>query len=141
MAIKTYLQAISDGLREEMRRDERVFVIGEDVGVYGGAFKVTQGFQAEFGPWRVLDAPLAETAIVGACTGASMMGLRPVAEMQFADFISCAWDHLVDRRRQAALPHRRARCRSWCAARPAAASPAGRSTRRTRSRRSRTSPA
>jgi 2-oxoisovalerate dehydrogenase E1 component beta subunit len=95
MAIKTYLQAISDGLRDEMRRDERVFVIGEDVGVYGGAFKVTQGFQAEFGPWRVLDAPLAETAIVGACTGASMMGLRPVAEMQFADFISCAWDHLV----------------------------------------------
>ena len=95
MAIKTYLQAISDGLREEMRRDERVFVIGEDVGVYGGAFKVTQGFQAEFGPWRVLDAPLAETAIVGACTGASLMGLRPVAEMLFADFISCAWDHLV----------------------------------------------
>jgi 2-oxoisovalerate dehydrogenase E1 component beta subunit len=95
MAIKTYLQAISDGLREEMRRDDRVFVIGEDVGVYGGAFKVTQGFQAEFGPWRVLDAPLAETAIVGACTGASMMGLRPVAEMQFADFVSCAWDHLT----------------------------------------------
>jgi pyruvate/2-oxoglutarate/acetoin dehydrogenase E1 component len=95
MAIKTYLQAISDGLRDEMRRDERVFVIGEDVGVYGGAFKVTQGFQAEFGPWRVLDAPLAETAIVGACTGAAMMGMRPVAEMQFADFISCCWDHLV----------------------------------------------
>ena len=95
MAEKTYLQAISDGLRQEMRRDERVYVLGEDVGVYGGAFKVTQGFQAEFGPWRVLDAPLAETAIVGACTGASLMGLRPVAEMQFADFISCAWDHLV----------------------------------------------
>jgi 2-oxoisovalerate dehydrogenase E1 component beta subunit len=95
VAVKTYLQAISDGLREEMRRDERVFVIGEDVGVYGGAFKVTQGFQAEFGEWRVLDAPLAETAIVGACTGAAMMGMRPVAEMQFADFISCAWDHLV----------------------------------------------
>ena len=95
MAVRTYLQAISDGLREEMRRDERVFVIGEDVGVYGGAFKVTQGFQSEFGPWRVLDSPLAETAIVGACTGASMMGMRPVAEMQFADFVSCAWDHLV----------------------------------------------
>jgi 2-oxoisovalerate dehydrogenase E1 component beta subunit len=92
---KTYLQAISDGLRQEMRRDKRVFVIGEDVGVYGGAFKVTQGFQEEFGAWRVIDAPLAETAILGACTGASMMGLRPVAEMQFADFISCAWDHLV----------------------------------------------
>jgi 2-oxoisovalerate dehydrogenase E1 component beta subunit len=95
MAEKTYLQAISDGLREEMRRDKRVFVIGEDVGVYGGAFKVTLGFQEEFGPWRVIDAPLAETAIVGSCTGAAIMGMRPVAEMQFADFISCAWDHLV----------------------------------------------
>ena len=95
MAEKTYLQAISDGLRQEMRRDKRVFVIGEDVGVYGGAFKVTQGFQEEFGPWRVIDAPLAETAIVGGCTGAAIMGMRPVAEMQFADFVSCAWDHLV----------------------------------------------
>jgi 2-oxoisovalerate dehydrogenase E1 component beta subunit len=95
MPEKTYLQAISDGLRQEMRRDKRVFVIGEDVGVYGGAFKVTQGFQEEFGQWRVIDAPLSETAIVGACTGASIMGMRPVAEMQFADFISCAWDHLV----------------------------------------------
>jgi 2-oxoisovalerate dehydrogenase E1 component beta subunit len=95
MAVKTYLQAISDGLRQEMQRDKRVFVIGEDVGVYGGAFKVTQGFQEEFGPWRVIDAPLSETAIVGGCTGAAMMGMRPVAEMQFADFISCAWDHLV----------------------------------------------
>jgi 2-oxoisovalerate dehydrogenase E1 component beta subunit len=95
MAIKTYLQAISDGLRQEMQRDERVFVIGEDVGVYGGAFKVTQGFQEEFGAWRVIDAPLSETAIVGGCTGAAIMGMRPVAEMQFADFISCAWDQLV----------------------------------------------
>jgi 2-oxoisovalerate dehydrogenase E1 component beta subunit len=92
---KTYLQAISDGLRQEMRRDERVFMIGEDVGVYGGAFKVTLGFQEEFGPWRVIDAPLSETAILGGATGAAMMGLRPVAEMQFADFVSCAWDHLV----------------------------------------------
>ncbi|MDX6513330.1 MAG: hypothetical protein QOE36_2834 [Gaiellaceae bacterium] len=95
MPEKTYLQAISDGLRQEMRRDKRVFLIGEDVGVYGGAFKVSLGFQEEFGPWRVIDAPLAETAIVGGCTGAAMMGLRPVAEMQFADFISCAWDQLV----------------------------------------------
>jgi pyruvate/2-oxoglutarate/acetoin dehydrogenase E1 component len=91
----TYLQAISDGLRTEMRRDKRVFLIGEDVGVYGGAFKVSLGFQEEFGHWRVIDAPLAETAIVGACTGAAIMGMRPVAEMQFADFISCAWDQLV----------------------------------------------
>jgi 2-oxoisovalerate dehydrogenase E1 component beta subunit len=95
MAVKTYLQAISDGLRSEMQRDKRVFIIGEDVGVYGGAFKVTQGFQEEFGSWRVIDAPLSETAIVGGCTGAAIMGMRPVAEMQFADFISCAWDHLV----------------------------------------------
>jgi 2-oxoisovalerate dehydrogenase E1 component beta subunit len=95
MAVRTYLQAISDGLRQEMQRDKRVFIIGEDVGVYGGAFKVTQGFQEEFGPWRVIDAPLSETAIVGGCTGAAIMGMRPVAEMQFADFISCAWDHLV----------------------------------------------
>jgi pyruvate/2-oxoglutarate/acetoin dehydrogenase E1 component len=91
----TYLQAISDGLRQEMQHDKRVFLIGEDIGVYGGAFKVTQGFQEEFGAWRVIDAPLSETAIVGGATGAAMMGLRPVAEMQFADFVSCAWDHLV----------------------------------------------
>jgi len=95
MAERTYIQAISDGLREEMRRDGRVVVLGQDVGVYGGAFKVTNGFQEEFGPWRVLDTPLSETAIVGGATGAALMGLRPVAEMQFADFISCAWDHLV----------------------------------------------
>jgi 2-oxoisovalerate dehydrogenase E1 component beta subunit len=95
MAERTYLQAISEALRQEMRRDKRVYVIGEDVGVYGGAFKVTQGFQEEFGEWRVIDAPLSETAIVGSCTGAAIMGMRPVAEMQFADFISCAWDHLV----------------------------------------------
>jgi len=95
MAERTYLQAISDGLREEMRRDKRVFVLGEDVGVYGGAFKVTLGFQEEFGSWRVLDMPLSETAIMGGATGAAIMGMRPVAEMQFADFVSCAWDHLV----------------------------------------------
>ncbi|MDH4176785.1 MAG: alpha-ketoacid dehydrogenase subunit beta [Thermoleophilia bacterium] len=95
MPEKTYLQAISDGLREEMRRDQRVFVLGEDVGVYGGAFKVTLGFQEEFGPWRVIDMPLAETAILAGATGAALMGMRPVAEMQFADFVSCGWDHLV----------------------------------------------
>jgi 2-oxoisovalerate dehydrogenase E1 component beta subunit len=95
MSERSYLQAISDGLREEMRRDPRVFVLGEDVGVYGGAFKVTLGFQEEFGPWRVIDTPLSETAIVGGATGAALMGMRPVAEMQFADFISCAWDQLV----------------------------------------------
>src|SRR5438093_11557900 len=95
MAEKTYLQAISDGLRQEMRRDKRVFVLGEDVGVYGGAFKVTLGFQEEFGPWRVLDTPLSETAIIGGATGAALMGMRPIAEMQFSDFVSCGWDQLV----------------------------------------------
>jgi 2-oxoisovalerate dehydrogenase E1 component beta subunit len=95
MAEMSYLQAISDGLRGEMRRDKRVFVLGEDVGVYGGAFKVTLGFQEEFGPWRVLDTPLSETAILAGATGAALMGMRPVAEMQFADFVSCGWDHLV----------------------------------------------
>jgi 2-oxoisovalerate dehydrogenase E1 component beta subunit len=92
---KTYLQAISDALRSEMRRDPRVFVLGEDVGVYGGAFKVTLGLQEEFGPWRVIDMPLAETAIIGGATGSALMGMRPVAEMQFADFVSCGWDQLV----------------------------------------------
>jgi 2-oxoisovalerate dehydrogenase E1 component beta subunit len=95
MAVKTYLQAIAETLRDEMRRDDRVFLIGEDIGAYGGAFKVTKGLQEEFGEWRVIDAPLAETAILGACTGASLVGMRPVAEMQFADFVSCGWDHLV----------------------------------------------
>ncbi len=95
MAEKTYLQAISDALRGEMRRDKRVFLLGEDVGVYGGAFKVTLGFQEEFGPWRVLDTPLSETAILAGATGAALMGMRPVAEMQFSDFVSCGWDHLT----------------------------------------------
>jgi pyruvate/2-oxoglutarate/acetoin dehydrogenase E1 component len=95
MAEMTYLQAISDGLRTEMRRDKRVFILGEDVGVYGGAFKVTLGFQEEFGSWRVIDTPLSETAIMAGATGAALMGMRPVAEMQFADFVSCGWDHIV----------------------------------------------
>ncbi len=95
MAERTYLQAINDALRQEMRRDERVFVLGEDVGVYGGAFKVTEGLQEEFGSWRVIDMPISETAIVGGATGAALMGLRPVAELQFSDFVTCAWDHLV----------------------------------------------
>ncbi len=95
MAERTYLQAISDGLRQELHHDARVFVLGEDVGAYGGAFKVTDGFQEEFGPWRVLDMPLSETAIIGGAAGAALMGMRPVAEMQFADFVSCGWDQLV----------------------------------------------
>jgi 2-oxoisovalerate dehydrogenase E1 component beta subunit len=96
MAEITYLQAIRDALWEEMERDENVFLLGEDIGVYGGAFKVTEGFIERFGPRRVLDTPMAETAITGAAIGAALMGMRPVAEMQFADFISCAFDQLVN---------------------------------------------
>jgi pyruvate/2-oxoglutarate/acetoin dehydrogenase E1 component len=92
----TYLQAISDGLREEMRADESVFCLGEDIGVFGGAFKVTDGFIEEFGPDRVWDTPLAESAIVGCAVGAAVEGLRPVCEMQFADFVSCGFDQLVN---------------------------------------------
>jgi 2-oxoisovalerate dehydrogenase E1 component beta subunit len=92
----TYLEAISDGLREEMRRDESVFCLGEDIGEFGGAFKVTDGFVEEFGADRVLDTPLAENLIVGAATGAAVEGMRPVCEMQFADFISCGFDQLVN---------------------------------------------
>jgi 2-oxoisovalerate dehydrogenase E1 component beta subunit len=92
----TYLEAISDGLRTEMRRDESVFCFGQDIGAFGGAFKVTDGFHEEFGPDRVLDAPLAENLIIGAAVGAAVEGLRPVCEMQFADFISCGFDQLVN---------------------------------------------
>jgi pyruvate/2-oxoglutarate/acetoin dehydrogenase E1 component len=92
----TYLEAISDGLREEMRRDETVFCMGQDIGNFGGAFKVTDGFMDEFGGQRVLDAPLAENAIIGTAVGAAVEGLRPVCEMQFADFISCGFDQLVN---------------------------------------------
>jgi pyruvate/2-oxoglutarate/acetoin dehydrogenase E1 component len=96
MAEMTYLEAISDGLREEMRRDESVFCLGEDIGAFGGAFKVTDGFVEEFGADRVLDAPLAENLIIGASVGAAIEGMKPVAEMQFADFISCGFDQLVN---------------------------------------------
>ncbi len=96
MAAITYLEAIREALHEEMVRDRRVFLIGEDIGVYGGAFKITQGFQEEFGMHRVVDTPIAEAAIVGAAVGSALMGLRPVAEMQFMDFVSCAFDPLVN---------------------------------------------
>jgi len=92
----TYLQAISDGLRTEMRDDERVLLMGEDIGVFGGAFKVTDGFIEEFGADRVMDTPLAESGIVGTAVGAAVVGMRPVCEMQFADFISCGFDQLVN---------------------------------------------
>ncbi len=96
MALVTYLEAIRDGLRVEMERDERVFLIGEDIGFFGGAFKVTEGLQERFGADRVVDAPISETAIVGAAAGAAHMGLRPVCEMQFIDFMSCAYSILTN---------------------------------------------
>jgi pyruvate/2-oxoglutarate/acetoin dehydrogenase E1 component len=92
----TYLQAISAALRDELRADDRVLVMGEDIGVFGGAFKVTDGFIDEFGPDRVMDTPLAESGIVGTAIGAAAVGMRPVCEMQFADFISCGFDQLVN---------------------------------------------
>jgi 2-oxoisovalerate dehydrogenase E1 component beta subunit len=92
----SYLEAIRLAMLEEMERDERVFVIGEDVGAYGGAFRATQGFLERFGERRVIDTPISETAIVGAAIGAALMGMRPVAEMQFIDFVSCAFDMLVN---------------------------------------------
>jgi len=92
----TYLEAIREGLWEEMERDPNVFLLGEDIGVYGGAFKVTAGFHEHFGEKRVVDTPISESAIVGAAIGAGLMGLRPVAEMQFADFITCGFDQLVN---------------------------------------------
>ncbi len=92
----TYLESISEGLREEMRRDESVFLLGEDIGAYGGAFKVTKGFLEEFGEDRVIDTVLAEGAIIGAATGAAIAGMRPVAEMQFADFVSNGFNQLVN---------------------------------------------
>ncbi len=92
----TYLEAIREGLWEEMERDPAVFCIGEDIAVYGGAFKVTAGFLDRFGEKRVVDTPISEAAIVGAAIGASFLGLRPVAEMQFADFISCGFDQIVN---------------------------------------------
>lgn len=96
MAEVTYLEALRQGLWEEMERDERVFILGEDIGIYGGAFKVTEGFYQRFGPERVIDTPISEAAIVGAAAGAAHMGLRPVAEMQFMDFIACAYDILTN---------------------------------------------
>ena len=95
MATMTYIDALARGMWEEMERDPTVFLIGEDIGAYGGAFKATKGFQAHFGEERVIDTPLSEAAIVGASVGASLLGLRPVAEMQFADFVTCGFNQMV----------------------------------------------
>src|SRR6266481_8092596 len=96
MPVVTYLEAIRQGIWEEMERDPTVFCLGEDIGIYGGAFKVTEGFIDRFGPERVIDTPIAEMAIVGAAYGASLTGLRPVAEFQFIDFISCAFNQITN---------------------------------------------
>jgi 2-oxoisovalerate dehydrogenase E1 component beta subunit len=92
----TYLTAINQALHEEMRRDENVFVMGEDVAELGGAFKVTEGLLAAFGEDRVIDTPISEALIVGAGIGAAILGMRPVVEMQFGDFISCGFDQIVN---------------------------------------------
>ena len=107
----SYLEAIREALFEEMRRDPKVFVLGEDVGAYGGAFGVTAGIFDEFGDARCLDTPISESAIVGVSIGASQRGYRPVAEMQFADFISCGFDQIVN---QAATLRYRCGGRATC---------------------------
>lgn len=96
MSEVTYLEAIRQALFEEMELDTNVFCLGEDIGVYGGAFKVTEGLQERFGAPRVIDTPISETAIIGAAAGAAHMGMRPVAEMQFMDFVSTAYDMLTN---------------------------------------------
>src|SRR5947209_10587786 len=95
MALSTYIDAITSALAEEMRRDERVFILGEDVGVMGGVFKATKGLQEEFGAERVMDTPLAEGVIISSAIGAAMQGLRPVPEIQFSDFVTSAMDAIT----------------------------------------------
>jgi pyruvate/2-oxoglutarate/acetoin dehydrogenase E1 component len=96
MPVITYLEAIRQALFEEMARDERVFLMGEDIGAYGGAFKVTEGLIDTYGEQRVIDTPISEVAIVGSAIGASYMGMRPVCEVQFIDFIACCFDMLTN---------------------------------------------
>jgi len=96
MPTLTYVEAIRQGIWEEMERDPSVFLLGEDIGVYGGAFKVTEGMIEKFGADRVIDTPISESAIVGAAVGAALMGMRPVVEMQFMDFIACGFDQIVN---------------------------------------------
>ncbi len=96
MAVLTYLEAIRQAMEQEMTRDPRVFILGEDVGTYGGAFRVTQGFLEKFGPERVVDTPISETGLIGAAIGASLFGMRPIAELQFIDFIACGFNQIVN---------------------------------------------
>src|SRR5213595_301312 len=96
MAEVTFLEALRQGIWEEMERDADVFCLGEDIGAYGGAFKVTEGLLAKYGEQRVVDTPISEIALVGAAAGAAHMGMRPVVEMQFIDFIANAYDMLTN---------------------------------------------
>jgi len=96
MAVLTYLEAIRRAMDEEMSRDSRVFILGEDVGTYGGAFRVTQGFLEKFGPQRIIDTPISETGLIGAAIGAALFGMRPIAELQFIDFIACGFNQIVN---------------------------------------------
>jgi pyruvate/2-oxoglutarate/acetoin dehydrogenase E1 component len=96
MAAVTYLEAVRQALWDEMEKDERVFMLGQDIGTYGGAFRVTAGFLDRFGPQRIVDTPISESAMVGCAVGAAMMGMLPVVEMQFIDFISCAFNQIVN---------------------------------------------
>ncbi len=91
----TYVEALREALREEMRRDERVIILGEEVGVFGGVYKVTQGLLQEFGPKRIIDTPISEIAIIGLATGAALAGLKPVAEIMYMDFLTIAMDQIV----------------------------------------------
>jgi 2-oxoisovalerate dehydrogenase E1 component beta subunit len=92
----SYIEAISQALWEELERDESVFMLGEDIGDYGGAFKVTEGFLDKFGPERIIETPIAEEGFIGMAVGAALMGMRPIVEVQYADFISCGWDQIVN---------------------------------------------
>ena len=96
MATFTYLEAVRQALWDEMEKDERVFMLGQDIGTYGGAFRVTAGFLDRFGPGRIIDTPISESAMVGCAVGAAMMGMLPVVEMQFIDFISCAFNQIIN---------------------------------------------
>ena len=96
MATFTYLEAVRQALWDEMEKDERVFMLGQDIGTYGGAFRVTAGFLDHFGPGRIIDTPISESAMVGCAVGAAMMGMLPVVEMQFIDFISCAFNQIIN---------------------------------------------
>ena len=122
MAEVTFLEAIRQGIFEEMEKDERVFVIGEDVGIYGGAFKVTEGLLDRFGSKRVIDTPISEAPLSG-LSRCSHDGMRPIAEMQFIDFISCGFDQLTNARPKCVIVGDKA-CQWSCAGH------AGRSSRR-----------